>query len=218
MSRSFLSSKLLAGLGVAATATTLRVAAAETPSPADTAVDVALHEAPPPRRLLAVEWNPLPLVIGKLSANVVVAPVDHHALVLSPFCVSTTTAAIYVFDDQGNSTQLPRQTFSGFGGELGYRYYTGVGGPRGFFGGPSIILASMTAKAQNGSTTGYLDYGFALDVGYEMLVTDALALSLGAGVQYTTPNATIPSQQFPADVYANGKLMPRALASIGWAF
>jgi hypothetical protein len=218
MSRSSLSCKLVASLGLAAAATTVRVVAAETPLPADTPVDVVLHEAPPPRRLLAVEWNPLPLIIGRLSANVVIAPIDHHALVLSPFYVSTTTAAIYVFDDQGNSTQLPRQAFSGFGGELGYRYYTGVGGPRGFFAGPSIILASMTAKAQNGSTTGYLDYGLALDVGYEMLVTDALALSLGAGVQYTAPDATIPSQQFPANVYANGKLLPRALASIGWAF
>ena len=137
---------------------------------------------------------------------------------LSPFYVSTTTNAIYIFDDQGNSTQLPRQTFSGFGGEIGYRYYTGRGGPRGFFAGPSIILAAMTAKAQDGSKTSYLDYGLALDVGYEMLVADRVAISLGAGAQYTAPSISIPGQQFPADIYANNKLLPRALASIGWAF
>jgi hypothetical protein len=218
MSRSFPPSKLVAGLAAVAMTTALHLAAAETPPPADTAVDVALHETAPPRRLLTVEWNPLSLIIGKVSANVVIAPVNHHALVLSPFYVSTTTQPIYVFDDQGNSTQLPQQRFSGFGGEIGYRYYTGLGGPRGFFAGPSLILGAMTAKAQDGSSTGYVDYGLAVDVGYEMLLVDSLALSVGVGAQYTTPDTTIPSQQFPADIYANGRLAPRALASIGWAF
>jgi hypothetical protein len=222
MSRSPAHLKLVAGLGVAVLSTTIPVAAAETPppadSPADTPIDVVVHETPPQRRLISVEFNPLPLLVGKLSANVVIVPVDHHALVLCPFYVSTTTAGIYVFNDQGDATQLPTQTFSGFGGEIGYRYYTGLGGPRGLFVGPSLILASMTAKAQNGSTTGYLDYGIAGDIGYEMLVADNVALAVGGGVQYATPSQSIPSQQFPADVYANGRVMPRALASIGWAF
>ena len=223
MSRSPAQSKLVASLGVAVLSTTVHVAAAETSPPADAPpadapIDVVVRETPPQRRIVSIEWNPLPLVLGKISANVVIVPIDHHALVLCPFYVSTTTAGINVFDDQGNPTQLPTQTFSGFGGEIGYRYYTGLGGPRGLFVGPSLILASMTAKAQNGSTTGYLDYGVAGDVGYEMLVADNLALGLGGGIQYATPNRTIPTQQFPADIYANGKLAPRALASIGWAF
>jgi len=223
MSRSPAQSKLVASLGVAVLSTTVHVAAAETSPPADAPpadapIDVVVRETPPQRRIVSIEWNPLPLVLGKISANVVIVPVNHHALVLCPFYVSTTTAGIDVFDDNGNPTQLPTQTFSGFGGEIGYRYYTGLGGPRGLFVGPSLILASMTAKAQNGSTTGYLDYGLAGDIGYEMLVADNIALSLGGGIQYTTPNQTIPTQQFPADVYANGRLMPRALASIGWAF
>ena len=188
------------------------------PAPADTAVDVTIPEPRPPRRFIAVEWNPLPLVIGKLSANVVVVPVDHHGLVLSPFYAWTTTEPIYVFDDLGSATQLPQQKFSGFGGEIGYRYYTDRGGPRGLFAGPSVILGAMTATAQNGDRTSYLDWGVALDVGYELILADAVAVSLGGGVQYTMPDKSIPNQQFPADVYANSKLLPRALASIGWAF
>jgi hypothetical protein len=207
MKRVHLPVSLLVIVGSAAAITMAHVAFAEDPlaSAAPAAVDVAVRDTPPPRRLLAIEWNP------------VIVPVDHHALVLSPFYVSTTTNPIYVFDDEGNSTQLPSQTFSGFGGEIGYRYYSGLGGPRGFFAGPSLILAGMSAKAQNGSTTGYLDIGLAADVGYEFLVVDSVALSLGAGVQYATPTSSIPAQQFPADVYANGKVFPRALASIGWA-
>jgi hypothetical protein len=234
MSHTFHLSRRVAGAGLTAVlATTAPVAAAtETPAtvaspapppstappPADTAVDVVLRETPPPRRIVALEFNPLPLIIGKVSLNVVITPVDHHALVLCPFYVSTSTWPIYTYSDQGTSTQLPQQTFSGFGGEIGYRYYTGLGGPRGFFVGPSFIIAAMSAKAQDGSITDYLDFGGALDVGYELLVMDTVALSLGAGAQYTAPDKTIPSQQFPADIYANGKLAPRALASIGWAF
>jgi hypothetical protein len=167
---------------------------------------------------VTLEWSPLPLfTIGRLSASAVVVPADHHALVLSPFYEWATTQPIDVFSGEGAATQLPQQKFWGFGGEIGYRYYTGLGGARGFFVGPSLILAAMTAKPQVGSNTSYLDYGVAADVGYEMLLADAVAVSLGAGVQYTTPSKSIPDQQFPADIYANSHVFPRVLASIGWA-
>jgi hypothetical protein len=179
--------------------------------------DVRVPEEPTPWRRVSIEWNPLPLILGKVSANVLVVPANHHALVLTPFFVQTTTQGIFVFDAQGNSTQLPQQTFSGFGGEIGYRYYTGNRGPRGFFAGPSLILGGMTAKAQNGDKTSYLDYGVAFDIGYELLVADAVAITLGAGAQYTTPSRSIPDQQFPADVYANSRVFPRALFAVGWA-
>jgi hypothetical protein len=209
-------SKPLAGAAFAMVAAIGRTAGAEPPPP----VDVVLHETPPPRRVVAIEWNPLALlVIGKVSANVVIVPTDHHALVLSPFYASTTTAPIWVYDPSGLSpTVLPQQTFSGFGGEIGYRYYAGEGGPRGFFVGPSLILASITAKAQNGSKTDFLDYGLAADAGWEALVTDRVAISLGGGLQYTATSKSIPSQQFPAAVYANNGVRPRVLFSLGWAF
>lgn len=205
-------------LAAAAITLTAPAHAADSQPPADVAVDVTLHETPPPRRIVSIEFNPLPLIIGKVSASLVIVPVDHHALTLTPFYISATSQPIYIFNDQGPEAQLPQQTFSGFGGELGYRYYTGLGGPRGFFVGPSLILASMNAKAQNAVTTGYLDWGLAADVGYEMLLADNLAVSLGAGIQYTNATKSIPDQQFPLDYYANSRVAPRALASIGWAF
>jgi hypothetical protein len=192
---------------------------AEPSSPSETPVDVQIPTVPPPRRVLAIEWNPVSLfVIGKLSFNAVIVPVDHHALILSPFYAWTTTQPIYVYDSAGNSMQLPQQKFTGFGGEIGYRYYTDVGGPRGIFVGPSLIVANMNVQAQNGQNTGFFDLGVAVDVGYEAVVADTVTLTLGAGAQYSFPDKSIPSQQFPADVYANAKFWPRALASIGWAF
>jgi hypothetical protein len=221
---------LIAGIGIAAAlATTTRLATADappstSPSPplhadlANMPVDVNIPGAPPPQRIVTAEFNPLPLIIGKISANVVITPGNHHALTINPFYISSTTAPIWVFNDSGPSAVLPLQKFTGFGGELGYRYYTGLAGPRGFFAGASLILAEMTAKAQNGTSTGYEDFGVALDVGYELLVAERVALTLGAGAQYTFPDKSIPDQQFPTDFYANARLAPRALAAIGWAF
>lgn len=218
----------VASAATALVATTPRIAfaqaappnapATQQPAPADVAPDVALHEAAPPTRHFSLEFNPLSLIIDRISPQLLIVPVDHHALVLNPFYAWSTTNAIYVDDAQGNATQLPVQKFSGFGGEIGYRYYSGLGGPRGFFLGGSFIIAEMKVQAQNGSTTDYTDLGFAADVGYQLLVVNHLSLAVGAGVQYATPTTSIPSQQFPADVIANSRVFPRALASIGWAF
>jgi len=182
-------------------------------------VDVVVRDAPPPRRVVAVAWNPLPLAtIGKLSADVVIAPLAHHALVLSPFWARTTTAPIYAFDDAGNARQLPEQTFTGFGGELGYRYYKNEGGLRGCFAGPSLVGGSFTAKASDGKSTSYAQYGVALDVGYQALVADRVVLGLGLGLQYLATSKSLPDQQFPASVYAGTGLRPRFLLFGGWAF
>ena len=204
--------------------------------PSNGPVSVVVPEAEPPRRFVAIEWNPLPLMVfhtgtrpsdpgrpaaqeglGKLSANVVVAPLEHHALILSPFYVLTRTTPISSWDMNLNPTPLPIQTFEGFGTELGYRYYTGRGGLRGFFVGPSLIVGSFTATAENGSKTPYIDYGFAVDVGYQALVLDRFSLGLGAGVQYTTTDKSIPPQMMWAKVFANTVVLPRVLVSLGWA-
>jgi hypothetical protein len=186
-------------------------------------IDVTLHDAPPVRRFVAIEWNPVSLIIGKISANVIIVPVDHFGIVISPYYASTSTSPIYLYDDTANplapapTSQAPKQTFTGGGTELGARYYFGRGGPRGFFLGPSFMVADFTATAANASTTQFLNLGFAADVGFQALVVDRLSLSLGVGVQYTFTDKTIPNQQFPADVYANAGFRPRALASIGFA-
>ena len=181
--------------------------------------DVKIVDARPERRWVSIEVNPLPMItIGRFGGNVVVAPLDHHAIVLSPFYASITTDPIFVYDDQGNGTQQPKQTFGGFGGELGYRYYAARGGPRGFFAGPSFLLEAITATAYSGSQTSFLGYGLAVDAGYQALVADTISVSVGAGAQYMFTSKSIPSQQLPASIYANERLYPRLLLSLGYAF
>jgi len=180
--------------------------------------DVKIVDARPERRWVSIEVNPLPMItIGRFGGNVVVAPLDHHAIVLSPFYASITTDPIFVYDDQGNGTQQPKQTFGGFGGELGYRYYTGLAGPRGFFLGPSFILGFFTMSPTSAGDVHYVNIGGALDVGYQALVADRVSLSFGGGLQFLGQDKSIPSQSFPANIYANTGVLPRLLLSIGVA-
>jgi hypothetical protein len=214
-------------MALAAVATTAsRGAVADPPPPIaepPLPVDVALSEAPSPHRTLTVEWNPLALFIDRFSVDVVVVPGDHHALVLSPFYTWANTVP-YATGIDANGSPLPntlnvlKQTFHGFGGELGYRYYFDRGGPRGFFVGPSFLLAAITATAGNGSKTSFLDLGLAADAGYEALVANTIAITVGAGVQYSGPTKSIPDQQLPASIYANSAVNPRLLLSLGYAF
>ncbi len=220
---------LLGVMSSATVATLARLSMAEPLPGSPPAPDVALREAPSPHRTLTLEWNPLALFIDRFSLNAVIVPGDHPALVLSPFYTWSSTVPYGTgIDANGNSLMdangnpyvlnVLSQSFKGFGGELGYRYYFDQGGPRGLFLGPSVMLAAITATAGNGSQTSFADFGFAADVGYEALIADKIAVSVGAGAQYAWPSKFIPEQQLPASIYANKGVQPRLLLSAGYAF
>ena len=191
-----------------------RGAAAQPPAP----VDVVVKDEPPPERVASIEFNPAALLIDRISFNIEIVPVDHHALILSPYYFYPSTSAFSRTDSNGNTTLVGETEFEGFGGELGYRYYWGHNGPRGMFIGPSLIAAWVQAKAPDGMKTTFSDLGVAADIGYQMLVADDWLVSLGAGVQYLTTTKSIPDQQAPANFYANRGVQPRILFALGYAF
>jgi hypothetical protein len=195
-------------------------ATAEVPWPLTStgAVDVALREPARPRRYLALELNPLAgLALHRWGANIIIAPLEHHAIIVNPYHAYARTFPINLYDDNANPLMLPVQRFYAWGGELGYRYYAGRGGLRGLFLGPSVFADWVTVDAQDGSKTKYVYYGVAADVGYQALITDRVSLSLGGGLQYGRPDKDIPRQGFQAKYYANPIVLPRLLVSIGWA-
>jgi hypothetical protein len=165
-----------------------------------------------PRRTFAVEINPVLPFINHYGVNVEIVPVSHHALVLSPYYSDSTTGG-----GQPGTGTLPN-TFEGFGGELGYRYYFGEDGPRGVFLGASFLLGWQKVTPQNGDSFNFTNFGGALDVGYQALVGDFLVLGIGAGLQYTTVSQELPLQELPASIVANKALRPRLLTSFGFAF
>jgi hypothetical protein len=150
-----------------------------------------------------VTLNPLPLLWGRLSANVELLVIPHHALVLSPNVLlpnvtrGGTLAAAFGF---------AQKTSSGFGGELGYHYWWNARRSlRGPFFGPSLLLGSTT-DATAGSGVGVQTYwGGALDLGEQEVLPGGFTAAAGIGVGIVRS----------ADQTA---VFPRLLLQIGWSF
>lgn len=198
---------LLASSGVALLATAVPVAARAEP-PAQPSAD-ALREVevePPPMRRFTIALSPLGPMVARWGGSLELTLASHHAIGLSGAYVHSHTN-----EDTNN-------VFRGGIGEIGYRYYFGEGGARGFFLGPSFILGRLEAVPERGASTSYWNLGGALDAGFSALVADRVLFALGAGVQYTAPTATFPAQELPASIYARPGVRPRLLLAIGIAF
>lgn len=158
-------------------------------------------------RSFAITYNPLTINLERISLNLEVVPVSHHALVLTGFYATTTTN-----EDSFNNK------FRGFGGEIGYRHYSGEGGPRGLYFGPSLLVGYYDAIPMNGARTHFGNFGLAFDVGYQAIVADRWVVGLGGGIQYSAPTHEFPKQELPASVYTQPGLRLRLLLSLGVAF
>lgn len=135
-------------------------------------------DAPGKYNPVAVSLNPLGLIVGgRFSITGEWAPVTHHVIALSPHVVNTS-ADIAV---SANNTQ--NQTYTGFGGEVGYRYYTGHKGMNGIFIGPSVIGGVYNAGLP-GRDQAFTNIGAAVDVGLKYIAWEHLALGGGVGLQY----------------------------------
>lgn len=159
------------------------------------------------RRHLVVAFNPFTLQLERYGGVVEIVPVSHHAIVASLFYAHTET----------NEDSFHNR-FRGVGGEIGYRYYTGHDGPRGFYVSPSLLLGAYDAIPARGEAQSFVNYGAALDVGYQATVADRWVVGLGVGLQYSQPDTTFPQQELPASVYANPGVRPRLLLALGLAF
>jgi hypothetical protein len=208
------SASILCGGGLALCATSTAQA---DPAPAFAPVDVGVVEPTPARRLFAVEWNPVALFIDRISFNFEIAPAEHHALVLAPYYFNTRTPSFATVSGEAPVVHAS-QRFEGVGGEIGYRYYAGRGGLRGFFAGPSFLLAGVRATDGAGGHTSLVTFGGAVDVGWQALVADDWLIGLGGGAAFVVASKSVPEQQAPAVYYANSGVHPRALAAVGYAF
>ena len=191
------------------------VAVAPAPAPAHAASTVADSDAVldgplPAGKRAVLETNLVSPIVGLWGVSLELMPAEHHALVLS---------GAFVHGTRSSNPQV-QPALDGFGFEVGYRQYSGRRGPRGLFAGPSLLLGGYRLSPPDSATASNVDLfsvGGAFDVGYQAIVGD-VAIALGAGVQYTHPSKDVPLLAYPATIYANGGLRPRALVSIGYAF
>jgi hypothetical protein len=167
---------------------------------------ITVHEAAPPTRRIAISYDPLTLMLQRYGANVEVLLASHHVLGVSAYYAYARTN-----EDTNN-------VFRGVGGELGYRWYSGDDGPRGFYIGPSVLLGRFEAVPARGDSVSYWNVGGAMDLGWQALVADRVLFGLGAGLQYTAPTVSLAAQEVTASVYANAGLRPRLSLAFGVAF
>lgn len=165
---------------------------------------------------VAVQGNPLGLVIGRYSADLEYLPAPHHAFHLT---------SVGYFALPGVADEL-----TGFGTEVGYRWYSGLSGPQGLFVGASFVAMSLRYlhAAQPGvafdapQDTSYVQLGGALDVGYRIVFLGNFAAGAGVGVQYTTDTTQAPTFEVPnhglSDLLYGAGLRPRVVLSLGAAF
>ncbi|HTA93791.1 MAG TPA: hypothetical protein VK745_29645 [Polyangiaceae bacterium] len=187
------------------------------------AVLVPVQEAPPLKQYV-IEFNALATTIGRYSIQGEYLPAAHHAITLNPFY---THASI---TETVNGTTIDDGSLNGFGGELGYRYYTGVKGPNGFFVGPSVLFGSYSqsgglalnadGSAAAPSAGSFTSYGGAIDIGGQGVIGPGIVVGGGFGLQWTKTSKAINDDNFnlASAIIAGGGTRPRFLFTIGYAF
>ena len=161
---------------------------------------------------IAATWNPLGLVVGgRVSFNVEYAPVTHHVVIVSPH-FANPSQELMVSPDVSRTNR-----FTGFGGEVGYRYYTGSRGMNGIFIGPSLIGGVYNADLMQGNTA-FTNIGVAADIGVQQVFWDHLALGAGAGIEYLSVSRDFGDLPAGPSTIASSGIKPRLLAQAGYAF
>jgi hypothetical protein len=165
----------------------------------------------------AVTGSPLGFIIGRYNVDLEYLPAPHHALHLT---------AIGYYALPGVDDQL-----TGFGAEVGYRWYSGVHGPEGVFLGGSFLAgeyeyihgtaAQVPSPLDLPDDTQYVSLGGAIDAGYQAIILGHFAVGGGVGLQYTAdteqPHFEYVSHPWHDLVYGAG-LRPRVLLSVGAAW
>jgi hypothetical protein len=183
------------------------------PVPPPGAVLVPVQEAPPLKQF-AIELNPLATIIGRYSIQGEYLPAVHHALTLNPFYTHAAATATV------NGTEVDLGSLSGFGGELGYRFYTGQKGPNGFYVGPSFLMASYSQSYSGQSSDSFTSIGGAIDFGGQGVVGPGIVIGGGFGLQWTKTSKSIDTDNLnlASAIIARGGTRPRFLFTVGYAF
>jgi hypothetical protein len=185
----------------------IAAAPATAPPPPACAVLVPFDEAPPLKQY-AITAYLLSATIGRYSIQGEYLPATHHAITLNPFYTNVGITT----DNVGSLT--------GFGGELGYRFYTGRKGPDGFFVGPSVLFGSYLQSITGLPSTSFTNVGGAIDIGGQGVLRHGVVVGGGFGLQWTKTSKDVDTNnyRFSSAAIAGGGIRLRFLFAIGYAF
>jgi hypothetical protein len=193
--------------------------AAPAPAAAAAPKEHADDSAEADRKHFSIELNPLGIAIGRYSLQGEYLPAAHHAITLNPFYTHAPVTVTV------NGKDIDAGALDGFGGELGYRFYTGSKGPNGFYIGPSVILASFSQSAPSGAapagsagSDSVLSYGGAIDLGGQAVIGPGIVVGGGFGLQYTSVSEDMKDLPLLTAALVGSGVRPRILFSVGYAF
>lgn len=155
----------------------------------------------------ALTINPLSLILTRVGVNFEYMFAKHHGLGLNPFFQSISVG------DEPIKT-----SYTNFGAELGYRFYTGSRGANGFFVGPFATFISSTAKASTATTSAESSisiYGGGVDIGGQHVFRSGFTIGAGGGLMYVTASE---SNTTESSVFKVSGVLPRFLFTLGWSF
>jgi hypothetical protein len=158
---------------------------------------------------LAITLNPLTLLLGRYGANVELLPAKHHALVANPY-----------FGMANVTLNDVKTSYSMYGGELGYHFYSGSRGANGFYVGPSFIYMRTREHEECGSPgcsvaadMDFSTYGMAVDLGGQWVADSGFTIGGGGGLMYLRSDATRNGN----GVARFEGVLPRLLFTIGYS-
>jgi hypothetical protein len=150
--------------------------------------------------------NPLAFLLGRFGGDVEYLAFKSIALVGNLHGDSSAVV-----------TSTSNNSYVGFGGEAGIRFYPASSSIFGFFVGPSLV-AGWYSVNYYGYGYGFPDVGFAVDAGGKANVGGSMFVAGGGGVQ------SLYTGHYPKDVanivtFVLGPgWAPRALFTFGWTF
>lgn len=174
-------------------------------------------EAGPRFRPFSITLNPLGIgILQRFGANFEYMVAKHHGVWLYPFYTSFSTEA-------NVGTFTSKSSISGFGGEIGYHFYTGEKGANGFFVGPTAGVFNLKTKssctgcgplsssAESSGTSAHVG----IDLGGQHVFDNGITLGGGGGLmRFVSSSDTKSDSSFSK---FSGTL-PRFLFTVGYSF
>ncbi|MDP9033389.1 MAG: hypothetical protein M3O50_01160 [Myxococcota bacterium] len=161
---------------------------------------------PPSQRFVALTFNPIPLLVGRLSGNVEVMVAPQHSLVASPNVLVLQVGRGARDNLISEGLGFASRTSGSVGVELGYHYWWLARGPlHGAFLGPSFLVGSTTDATVGDPSHAQAYWGAAFDVGGQEVLQGGLTIGAALGLGIVKM----------ADALA---AYPRLLVQVGWSF
>ncbi len=169
------------------------------------------------RRPLALTVNPLAFVIQRYGGNVEYSFLPHHAIVGTVYAQSLPVSMVRPF--AGNVAIRDAASSPGFGGELGYRLYSGGRGADGLFIGGSVLAMPLAYPRLARDLAVELErvygVGGAVDIGAQTVTSFGLTIGGGIGVSLLAYDMPNDPSRLP---FAMPHVLPRLLLQTGYSF